>query len=80
MTGRATWAGVNTSALWPFFKSALFKWAAVTKAIVFLRKFIARFISNRIVYRLTGSWMWVAVFVVVVLLLSFYLQSGQSAG
>ena len=59
---------------------ALFKWAALSKALVFLRKFFARFISNRIVYRVTGSWVWVAAFVVVVLVLSFYLQSGQPAG
>ena len=59
---------------------ALFKWAALSKTLVFLRKFFARFISNRIVYRVTGSWVWVAAFVVVVLVLSFYLQSGQPAG
>ena len=59
---------------------ALFKWAALSKALVFLRKFFARFISNRIVYRVTGSWVWVAAFVVVVLVLGLYLQSGQQAG
>lgn len=60
--------------------AVLFKWAALSKALVFLRKFFARFVSNRIVYRITGSWVWVAAFVVVVLVLSFYLQSGQPSG
>ena len=59
---------------------ALFKWAALSKALVFLRKFFARFISNRIVYRVTGSWLWVAVFVIMVFVIGFYLQSGQQAG
>ena len=59
---------------------ALFKWAALSKALVFLRKFFARFISNRIVYRVTGSWVWVAAFVIMVFVIGFYLQSGQQAG
>ena len=56
------------------------KWAALTKAMAFLRKLLARCISNQIVYRITGSWVWVAVFIVVVLAVGFYLQSGQPAG
>ena len=46
----------------------------------FLRKLLARFISNQIVYRITGSWVWVAVFIVAVFVIGFYLQSGQQAG
>lgn len=80
MTTRVARAGAHTPALWSFFKSALFKWAALSKLWVFLRKLLARFISNRIVYRVTGSWAWVAVFVVVVLAIGFYLQSGQPSG
>ena len=60
--------------------AAVLKWATLSKALAFMRKFFTRFISNRIVYRVTGSWVWVAAFVVVVLVLSFYLQSGQPAG
>lgn len=80
MIARVSGAGVHTPALWTFFKSALFKWAALRKALGFLPKFVARFISNRIVYRLTGSWIWVAVFIVAVLLVGLYLQSCQPAG
>ena len=60
--------------------AVLFKWAALSKLWVFLRKFLARFISNRIVYRVTGSWVWVAVFIAAVFVIGFYLQSGQQAG
>lgn len=80
MTAHVSRAGANTAALCSFFKSALFKWSALRKALVFLRKFFARFISNRIVYRVTGSWAWVAAFVVVVLAIGVYLQSGQPSG
>ena len=60
-------------------RAAVLKWTALTKALAFLRKLLARFISNQIVYRITGSWVWVVVFIVVVLAVGFYIQSGQPA-
>lgn len=60
--------------------SAVLKLALLKKALVFLSKVFSRFVSNRVVYRVTGSRFWVFIFIIVVLLVSFYLQSGQPSG
>ena len=60
--------------------SAVLKLVLLKKALVFLSKVFSRFVSNRVVYRVTGSRFWVFIFIIVVLLVSFYLQSGQPSG
>ena len=58
----------------------MLKLALLKKPLVFLSKVFSRVVSNRVVYRVTGSRFWVFIFIMVVLLVSFYLRSGQPSG